>query len=190
MASTGNAEAEVERLEGFDPAKYDYKEALLSHAKVYQLAHYKAIDPLQVYALELLRQTLRRINPINSAKGAHNIVGVVELARNVYANTDHLENHVEPLRSLVSNFIARNFSALQLAPEMVHFLGEGGAIVLDVMAILSVGLPMAIHPRPMSSSPTRYVSKLLVSSSLLHAVSSLSDVGYIGHHRSRERYAS
>lgn len=189
MPSTGNSEAEIVRLEGFNPAQYDYKEALLSHAKVYQLAHYKAIDPLQVYALELLRQTLRRIDPINPAKGAHNIVGVFELARNVYANTDHLENHVEPLRSLVSNFIARNFSALQSAPEMVHFLGEGGAIVLDVMATLSVGLPMAIHPRPISS-PTRYVSKLLVSSSLLHAVSSLSDVGYIGRHRSRERYAS
>lgn len=162
----GNVNTILERLKRFDPARHDYGETLLSHSKIYQLAHYKAIDPLRAQALECMRHTLSRIDKIDPATGSHNITRIVALTRDIYRNTDPLENHKEPLRSVTSHFIARNFAALRSSLEMMDFLSKGGEIVMDVMAILSAGPSMAC---PELCPATRYISRILVSSCLLRS---------------------
>lgn len=168
--SQGNFQTEVERLGRFDPAKYDYGDVLLSHAKVYHLAHYKEIYPLRALALQHLLVSLWRMDPIDPHTGSHNMVRIVELVRDVYDNTDHLENHEEPLRGLVSDYVARNFSSLQSLPKMADLLGEGGDLVMDITAKLARG-PSAswLHVCADSASraPSRYIARLFVSRSQL-----------------------
>lgn len=164
-----NDETAVERLARFNPAQYDYGEALLAHAKVYHLAHYKAIYPLRTIALQHLLDTLARIDPV--VGGFHNVEGIVDLVRYVYENTDHLQNHQEPLRRLVSHFVASNFIALKLSPDVVQLLSEGGGIVMDVMENIYRQVP---RPSMRSDSgnrpPTLYVSKLCVGDFSLYSV--------------------
>lgn len=164
-----DVEPGVEQLERFDPARFDYGEMFLSHARVYQLAHYKAIDPLRALALKHLRQGISRINLAGPTIASHNVAGIVRLARDVYENTDSLEGLQEPSRHLVSLFIARHFSTLQRTPGVANFLSEGGDIVMDIMGILSKGFSTAsstISAGLVPHTATRYVSKLEVSSSL------------------------
>lgn len=156
----------MEKLERFDPALYDYGEVLLSHAKVYSLAHYKAIDTLRALALHHLLASLLRLDSVDPTTGSHNVVHIAELARYVYDNTDHLENHEEPVRRLVSNFIARNISALESNPKMADFLGEGGDVVTDVIGKVSRGCFVSLSSDSVSRAPNRYVSKLFVSDSI------------------------
>lgn len=66
-------------------------------------------------ALEHVAQTLAKIDLAN---GHGTLIPFVEFLHYVYANTDHLDRHNEPLRSLVSNFIAPNFKALQSTMEI------------------------------------------------------------------------
>lgn len=150
-------------MERFDPTLYDYGVPLLAHAKVYHLAHYKAIDPLRALALHHLLASLWRIDPVDPATGSHNIAGIAELAHYVYENTDHLDNNEEPLRRLVSDFIARNFSALESNSKMVDFLGEGGDVVTDVMRKVSRGGFVTSRSDSAARAPNRYVAKLFVS---------------------------
>lgn len=177
---SGAGESSVERLARFDPGRYNYAELLLSHAKVYHLAHCKAIDALKTLALRHLLDTLSRMDPVDSANGIHNVASVVSLARYVYQNTDKLQNHDEPLHRLVSHFVAHNFTALMSTPDLAQLLREGGDIVIDVMMNVYRGpsIPQpsisAVHPpispiRPPISTiraPTRYISQLCVGSLL------------------------
>lgn len=138
-----------------------HAEELLAHAKVYHLAHYKAIDPLRAMALGHVDRVLSEIDPVNSPVGS---VTFVDFIRYVYANTDHLDHHEEPLRSLVSNFVARNFNTLRSAPAIAKLLSEGGDIVMDVMVAVSRGPSLSL---PSAASvalyPTRYIQWLQVS---------------------------
>lgn len=138
-----------------------YAEVLLAHAKVYHLAHYKAITTLQAMALGHVDRTLNKIDPVNSHVAS---VPFVDFIRYVYANTDHLDHHEEPLRSLVSNFVARNFQVLRSSTEISQLLSEGGDIVMDVMVAISSGLSLA-QPSAVSVArrPPRYLQKLEVS---------------------------
>lgn len=152
-------------LSRFDPAQYDYGEVLLAHSKVYQLAHYKAIHLLQALALQRLQNTLVCLHPVSTVTGLHNIVGIIELTRDVYASTDHLEYDEEPLRGFVSTFVAHNFSALQTHPTMVQLLSEGGDLVIEVLRKLSnrpvtISPGLSISPRSVSR---HYVARLNVS---------------------------
>lgn len=159
----------VSSLDCFDPAQYDYREALLSHAKVYHLAHYKAIDPLCTQALQHLLDSLSRIDRIDSSNFSKNVGGVVDLARYVYKNIAHLDNHAEPLRRLISHFIASNYLALKSSTELAQLLGEGGDIVVDVMDCLYRGTPAplpSIRPGSENRNEIRYIANLCVCGSL------------------------
>lgn len=160
-----NVEPAVKALEG----RYDYGDALLSHAKVYHLAHYKAIDPLRMQALQLLLDLLSRIDPMDVSSGSDNAGSIVDLARYVYDNTDNLENHEEPLRRLVSHFIASNFLALRSTSDIARLLGEGGDIVVDVMDNLYRGSPASLRSIRSDPNIPRYVSGIKVSGSLQHS---------------------
>lgn len=149
-------ETDAAKLEKFDPSCYDYKEALLSHAKVYVLAHYKSIDSLQTLALQRLLMTLSRINPINPY--SHIALNIVDLVSYVYSNTDNPANSEEPLRRLISQFVALNFSALQTKEEVMELMGEGGDFVKDVMSKIGRVLrALAVNP------DIRFVSNIQVS---------------------------
>lgn len=176
-----DAQTSVQRLAGFDPAIYNYGEALLAHAKVYHIAQYMEILPLQATALQHLLDTLSSMNPIVASSGSHNVGGIVELARYVYANTNHLENDEEPLRRLVSYFVASNFSVLKSTPDLGQLFIGGGDIVMDVMENV-FRVPLLARQEGRVSRPdgpvlrqidrtvcclaTQYVSKLCVSNSL------------------------
>lgn len=157
------------RLARFDPAKYDYGDTLLAHAKVYHLAHYKAIDKLRTMALQHLLDTLSRMDPVLPSSAAHNVGGIVGLAQYAYANTDRLEKHEEPLRRLVTHFIASNFLILKSTPDMGVLFSAGGDIVMDVMENVFRGPPaaVALETRPETSLTRResvqYVSEICVS---------------------------
>lgn len=157
-----DGEPAVTHLEG----RYDYGDALLSHAKVYHLAHYKAIDALRMQALRHLLDFLSRIDPMEDSSGSDNAAGIVSLARYVYDNTDHLENHEEPLRRLISHFIASNFLALRSTSYLAQMLGEGGDIVVDVMDNLHRGTSVSLNPICSDPGGTRYISNISVRRSL------------------------
>lgn len=157
-----NDEPVVTNLEG----RYNYGDALLSHAKVYHLAHYKAIEALRMQALKHLLDFLSRIDPMEVCSGSDNAEGIVGLARYVYDNTDHLENHAEPLRRLISHFIASNYSALRSTPDLARLLGDGGDIVVDVMDNLHRGTSVSLKPICSDSDRDRYISNISVSGSL------------------------
>lgn len=117
----------------FDPADHDYKEVILSHAKVYALAHYKSITPLRTLALGRFKTALYRLHPIQP--NSHSASTVAHLARYVYGNTDYLANSEEALRRVVSSFVAMNILALQTTKGgVIDLVGEGGDLAKDIMA--------------------------------------------------------
>lgn len=157
-------ETDTTRLESFDPAQYDYKGVLFSHAETYVLAHYKSVDPLQALALKRLLITLSRINPVQP--DSHTALSIVHLADYVYANTDHLTNSEEPLRRLISHFITLNLPALRTRKEMVDLMNERGDLTIDVMAKVCRrfrALESCLHAIPTQG---RFVSNIRASVSL------------------------
>lgn len=157
----GDPVTESERLEGFDPAHYDFKAALLSHAKVYALAHYKSVHALRALALNRLLLTLVHLDPIPT--DSHLSRNLVELASYSYSNTDYLSSSKEPLRDLISQFVALNFAALQTEPEAVELIGHGGDFVKDVMAKVCRRLASRqAVPGRLASPETRFISNLRV----------------------------
>lgn len=125
-------EADWSKLARFD-SRDDYKDALLSHAKVYCLAQYKSVDALRILALRRVFLTLMKIDPLPPPKPDSSAVpSFIELANLVYSNTDSLVSSEEPLRKMVSQFAAHNLPALQSSPEMTDLMGEGD-FVNDLM---------------------------------------------------------
>lgn len=156
---------DAERLEWFLPDQHGYKEALLSHAAVYALARYKAVDSLQILALRRLTMTLSRISQILPDSSLP--LGVIDLVKYVYSHTDALSSTEEPLRRLISQFAALNFPALQTGAEFVELMSEGGDFVNDLMAKVSRRL-VAAETGPGisaagSSGPPRFISRIRVS---------------------------
>lgn len=160
-----NRKTDAERLELFLPDQHGYKEALLSHAAVYALARYKAVDSLQILALKRLTMTLSRISQI--LPGSRLPLGVVDLVKYVYSHTDALRSSEEPLRRLISQFAALNFPALQTGAEFVELMSEGGDFVNDLMAKVSRRLVAAETGLAISvtggSGPLRFISRIRVS---------------------------
>lgn len=156
----------VERLAAFDPAQHDYRNVLLAHADVYHIAHFKGFNTLRTMALQHLLDTLSRMDPMTDSSGSHNIGGIVKLARNVYANIGRVENHEQPLRRLVSHFIASNFLVLKSAPDVVTLFSARGDIVMDVMENVFRGPARSapLHRKNITPAPlTMFVSGICVS---------------------------
>ncbi|KAL8977620.1 MAG: hypothetical protein Q9177_006595, partial [Variospora cf. flavescens] len=62
---------------------------------------------------------------------------VVTLIRFVYDHTDSLTNSVEPLRRLVTSFVAVHYKAVK-GPEFDLLLSEGGGFPVDLVAMMEV----------------------------------------------------
>lgn len=148
---------DAKRLELYEPARYNYKEVLLVHAKVYVLAQYKDVDVLRKLALKRLFLTLLRIKSIQP--GSHEAGNIIDLLSYVYSETDALESSEEPLRKIVSQFAALNILALQAENKMAKLIGDGGDIATDLMAKVCRRLSIV----EMNPNNIQFVSNVLVS---------------------------
>lgn len=119
-------------LNSVDITTLDFEDIFLAHAKVYALAQYKSIAALKALAQERLSRILLKLHPPGS--NPHLAKNIVSLATYVYDNTDSLVNSEEPLRKVISHFVALNFSTLQKNPAAVEMMCSGGDLVKDVLA--------------------------------------------------------
>lgn len=161
--------SDTERFCGSKGAKFDYGDALLSHASIYALARYKSIPALQHLSFHRLWLILSMMEPIEP--GSHAGLNLVDLVRFTYTNTARPIDSKEPLRELISEFIADFFPRWQAEPAAVELMCEGGDFVRDVMAAMSrkiaddVKSPRVIPSQvlePQVSSTTVFISKLNV----------------------------
>lgn len=141
-------------LERVDTSTFDFGETLLAHAKVYSLAHYKAITPLKALAQERLSRVLIALHPMGG--NPHLASNIVDLVTYVYENTDSLANSAEPLRNMVSNFVVLNFSVWQAHPAAVEMMCGGGDFVREVLAKICKRLGRPIELR-VAAPATRYI---------------------------------
>lgn len=151
---------DMKGLEWFDPAHYDYGEVLLSHARVYALAHYKSVNLLRNLALKRLLLALSRISPVQP--NSHIALNVIDLVNYVYSHTDALASSEEPLRRLVSQFAALNVTALYTKDEMAEFTSEGGDFVRDLMEKVCRRLRVAENGLRPDLKAARFVSNIQV----------------------------
>jgi hypothetical protein len=123
---------------GCPSTQYSYRGALIAHAQIYVLAHQHLLKDLEKLALQRMTQTLLRI----SISADHTAVELMELVEYVYENTDERpeEIGVEPMRKLVSHFIAANFTGFLNArgrygpgkDAVRRVVESGGAFMLDL----------------------------------------------------------
>lgn len=126
--------AETFATKDFHPAEHDFEEVFLAHAKVYTIARTFEIEALCVLALQRLLRTLVNIDPV--PPGSALVSNFVELARYTYAT---LPGAQDPLRDLVSQFAALNFTSMQ-TQEMKKLMKGGGYFASDLMEKISVTL--------------------------------------------------
>jgi hypothetical protein len=92
----------------FPYANHCYLGLLLAHARVYSFARYHLLPSLQKVALQRLTQVLRRMD----CSETHAVPEISELIRFVYDHTSTTSTNEEPLRKLVSQFAAINYTSL------------------------------------------------------------------------------
>lgn len=111
----------------FDPTEYNFEEVFLTHAKIYALALKLEIEALCALAIRRLLRTLVDIGSV----GANSPVkgSFIALARYTYSSTSNSE---DPLRRIVSQFAALNFTALQ-SQKLRELIREGGDFASDLM---------------------------------------------------------
>lgn len=102
---------------------FNFEASLLAHAKLYALADYVLLPNLQAQAFQHLKALLLFISSPKFAKrlitNTTVIVNLLRLVQYVYANTARLESEEEPLRELISTFIALHDD---------HFVDDGGEV--------------------------------------------------------------
>lgn len=126
--------AEIFATKDFHPAEHDFEEVFLAHAKVYTIARTFEIEALCILALQRLLRTLVNIGPV--PPGSALVGNFVELARYAYATIPGAQ---DPLRNLVSQFVALNFTSMQ-TQEMRKLMKGGGDFVGDLMEKVNVTL--------------------------------------------------
>lgn len=115
--------ADWAKLMPFNPQD-DYKNAILSNAKVYCLAQYISTSTLRALALKRIFLLLLKIDPLPRQTESDAILNSLDLVNYVYSNTDSLVNSEEPLRKLVSQFTAHNLESLQQREELTHLMSS------------------------------------------------------------------
>lgn len=153
--------SDITWLEGIDTTDFDFEETFLAHAKVYALAHYKSIDALKALAQERLSRILLKLHPMGP--NPHLAINIVNLATYVYSNTDSLSNSEEPLRNIISQFVALNFAAWQRDSRSLEMMCSGGDFVRDVLSKLCRRLGDGTRER-LAPPGTRFISRFRVGS--------------------------
>lgn len=149
-------------LESVDISTFNFGETLLAHAKVYALAHFKSIAALKALAQERLSKVLLRIHPLGYNNNRHLAMNIVNLATYVYGNTDSLSSSKEPLRNIISHFVALNFASLQTDSAAAEMMCNGEDFVRDFLAKLCGALGSGVGELP-APSGTRFITRICVS---------------------------
>lgn len=123
----------------------DFEAALLTHAKLYALADYMLLPALQAQIFQRLKALFLFISApaYTSSSGAATlslplgntpVIGnIITLIQYVYANTTRLESEDEPLRELISTFIALHYDQFDdEGGEVLEFMAQGGEFQGDV----------------------------------------------------------
>lgn len=116
----------------FCPAKHDFEEVFLTHAKTYVIALMFEVQDLCVLALQRLARALVNIDSV--PPDSLLVSNFIELARYAYSATTKAQ---DPLREVVSQFAALNFTSIQ-TQEMSGLMGDGGGFPGDLMEKISV----------------------------------------------------
>lgn len=124
--------AETYSNKSFRPAKHDFEEVFLSHAKTYVIALMFEVQALCVLALQRLARALVNIDSV--PPDSLLVSNFVELARYAYSATTKAQ---DPLREIVSQFAALNFTSIQ-TQEMSSLMGDGGGFPGDLMEKINV----------------------------------------------------
>ena len=122
------------------PKSLIFEATLLAHAKLYALADYMLLPALQAQVFQRLKAVLLIISAPDQYSGPmlpianEPVIGdIIKLIRYVYANTTKLESVEEPLRELVSTFVAFNYDQFYDKGRVVRkFMEEGGEFHGDV----------------------------------------------------------
>ncbi|EXJ81523.1 hypothetical protein A1O1_07587 [Capronia coronata CBS 617.96] len=118
--------------EEFPIHSFSYREPLLAHVEVYSFGKYHFLRGLQDLALQRMIVTLRKIDC--SVKYAREELGeIIEFA---YDNIDATGDGEEPMRKLLSQFAAANYTSL-LHGSFETLFGRGGEFTLDLARKLS-----------------------------------------------------
>ena len=107
----------------------DYADVLITHAKVYVLAGYILLPALQSFAFTHVKEVLVFVGPIVS--GTQLVPNLVAFIRYVYANTNGLANSQDPLRELITTYVALNLAGFA-GEEADHLEEEGGDFVREL----------------------------------------------------------
>lgn len=111
--------------------------SLLPDAQVYTLAQYLQLDDLKRLAFYRIQDELVQYKL--HIHGVLFLTKFVDLARYVYASTDWLAAYEEPMRKLVSTFVAVWFKHLNM-PEFEELLSNGGDFVVDIARKIGRGI--------------------------------------------------
>ena len=113
----------------------NFEDTLLAHAKLYSLADYMLLPVLQAHAFQRTKAVLLfmhtyylpLLGPYSSPFNQPVIVNIITVIRYVYANTVRLVSEEEPLRELISTFVALNYDQFGDNGRVVRkFMGQGG----------------------------------------------------------------
>lgn len=107
----------------------DHHNVLLAHAKVYALAQSLDVNILSSMAYHHLLEILDSLHLNTQDSGVR--LNAVALLAYVYAHTN---DQGDPMRKLVSQFVALNFTAIQGLEEMNQLMSRGGQLTVDLMA--------------------------------------------------------
>ena len=127
------------------PCVLDFQASLLTHAKLYALADYMLLPTLKAQSFQRLKALLLFISAPTYSSAANTatlslpvtntpVIGnIVALVRYVYANTTRLESEDEPLRGLISTFIALHYDQFDdEGGEVSELVKQGGDFVVDL----------------------------------------------------------
>lgn len=127
-----------------DDVIVDCEATLFAHAKLYVLADYMLLPALQAQVFQRLKAVLIYMNPSSDifqpdfdyycdhVVNFQLIRPIITLGEYVYANTIRPESGEEPLRKLISTFMALNYDLFDDEGVMQAFLGQAGEFQDDV----------------------------------------------------------
>ena len=120
-----------------------FGELLLMHAKVYALANYWAIEGLSDMALDRLLRTLQALQ--FAACVPEQTGYIVELVSYIYENTCSRfgNKEQEPMRRMVTRFIAMGFTKLNSEGEISELMGTCGDFARDLSSDLTRRIKLA-----------------------------------------------
>jgi len=107
--------------------KYSYIDLLLAHTQVYIFAQYHLCSNLRSFALQRLLEVLQCVD----CSQEHAASEIASLAQLVYDRTQQTDSDEEPLRRVVSHFVADNYNFLARSDLEDLFL-LGGEFTVDV----------------------------------------------------------